>query len=147
MTTAQASTTSTTTEEQRLAEVEQILTDLWFGWFDAIYRKDPDALWDVVATSSKFDSAVAAMDTLEFQTPPSESALDVRVIEVLLDREDCLVAQSSTEAPFIQGSPSSQSVQVLWPDPARGWRFATSWVHPNDLWLADCDEIVRETTP
>jgi hypothetical protein len=38
-TTAERSTTSTTTEEKRLAEVEQILTDLWFGWFDAIYRK------------------------------------------------------------------------------------------------------------
>ncbi|HKZ19635.1 MAG TPA: hypothetical protein VJQ57_05940, partial [Acidimicrobiia bacterium] len=65
-----AITTSTATAEQRLAEVEQILTDLWFGWFDAIYRKDADALWEVVATSSKYESAVAAMDTLHFQTPP-----------------------------------------------------------------------------
>ena len=59
-TTDDATTTSTTTEEQRLAEVEQILTDLWFGWFDAIYRKDADALWEVVANENYHTTGVEA---------------------------------------------------------------------------------------
>jgi hypothetical protein len=139
--------TAATTEEQREAEVEQILTDLWFGWFDAIYRKDPDALWEVVATTTKYDAAVAAMDNLTFLASPDAPSLNVQVLDILLDREDCLVAQSVTEAPFLTGSPSSESVQVLWPDPLRGWRFATSWVYAADLWQADCDDVARETTP
>ncbi|HEY7583952.1 MAG TPA: hypothetical protein VIB78_10080, partial [Acidimicrobiia bacterium] len=69
-TTAEGSTTSTTTEEQRLAEVVQILTDLWFGWFDAIYRKDPDALWEVVANQNYHATGVEAMDTVVFTTGP-----------------------------------------------------------------------------
>jgi hypothetical protein len=146
-TTAEGSTTSTTTEEQRLAEVEQILTDLWLGWFDAIYRKDPDALWDVVATTPYHEAGLSAMSNLEFDEQPTVDALDLVVENILLDRDDCLVVQNSVSLPFLAPDSSSTGVDVLWPDPTRGWRFATAWVHANDLWLADCDEIAREETP
>jgi hypothetical protein len=38
-------------------------------------------------------------------------------------------------------------VSVLWPDERYGWRFANLLGHPNDLWLGDCDDLVREETP
>lgn len=146
-TTVDASTTSTTAAEQREAEVEQILTDLWFGWFDAIYRKDADALWDVVATSSLHQSGVDAMTTASFDAGPEAGDLDVHVEGILLDREDCLVVHNTISMPFLEGAPTNTSVKVMWPDPNRGWRFATSWLFPGDLWEADCDDIVREETP
>ena len=68
-------TTVTTTAEQRLAEVEELLRDLWFGWFDAIYRKDPDALWQVVATTTSYDAGVAAMETMAFTARPLEATV------------------------------------------------------------------------
>jgi hypothetical protein len=146
-TTAEGSTTSTTTEEQRLAEVEQILTDLWFGWFDAIYRKDADALWNVVATTPFHEAGIAAMDELTFDAEPSSEQLGVTIVDVLLDRPDCLVVQNTVSMPFLVTNPSDSGVNVLWPDERYGWRFATAWVYPGDLWKADCDDLVREETP
>ena len=40
-----------------------------------------------------------------------------------------------------------ESSTFLWPDQRYGWRFATPGCTPDDLWLADCDEVVREVTP
>jgi hypothetical protein len=145
-TTVEASTT-VPTEDQRQAEVEDILTDLWFGWFDAIYRKDADALWEVVATTAKFEAGVEAMNTLVFVHPPTPDGIDVKIDKLLLDRTDCLVPFGTTTATFLNGEPSVKGLEVLWPDPRHGWRLATSWVHAEDLWLADCDDVVRENTP
>lgn len=147
ITTTTAAATTTTSEDDRIAEVEQILTDLWFGWFDAIYRKDPDALWDVVATTAFHDAGVEAMSILEFNESPARELIDVEVNEVLLDRHDCLVVFATASAPFLAGDSTNSTVKVLWPDDSRSWRFATSWQHPRDLWQADCDDVVREVTP
>ena len=146
-TTTSAAMTTTTTEEQRVTEVEAILTDLWFGWFDAIYRQDPDALWDVVATTPFHEAGVKAMESLQFDEEPSRDVLSVVVSGVLLDRTDCLVAENLISLPFLAGDPSNNGVNVLWHEEARGWRFATSWLYAGDLWQADCDEVVREVTP
>ncbi|HEX5722987.1 MAG TPA: hypothetical protein VFZ06_09620, partial [Acidimicrobiia bacterium] len=67
--------------------------------------------------------------------------------DILLDRDDCLVVHNTVSLPFLTSDSSSTGVDVLWPDATGGWRFATAWVHPNDLWMADCDEVVREETP
>ena len=92
ITTTTAAATTTTSEDARIAEVEQILTDLWFGWFDAIYRKDADALWDVVATTSTHESGVREPWTsLEFVQAPSPENISITIDDVLLDRPDCLV--------------------------------------------------------
>lgn len=143
-----ASTTSSTTEAERVAEVEVILRDLWFGWFDAIYRNDPDALWEVVATTPGHDAGVAAMETLEFTAEPSLQEMHVDVKRLLLDRPDCLAVHVTADAAAFRGPGAmTERVEVLWPDPRYGWRFATSWKHPDDMWLTDCDNMVREETP
>jgi hypothetical protein len=138
---------TTTSTEQRIAEVEAILTDIWYGWFDALFRDDADALWNVVATSSKQQAGVVAMDTVPFLSPPTLDALRVEVERILLDRVDCLVAEARVEAPFVGEDTSTQGVYVLWPDERYGWRLATTWVHANDLWQSDCDDVTRESTP
>ncbi|MFN2485272.1 MAG: hypothetical protein ABR609_01435 [Acidimicrobiia bacterium] len=138
---------TTTTESQRIAEVEAILIDLWFGWLDAIYRKDADALWNVVATDSYHDAGVVAMDDLVFENAPSSNAVGVSGTDILLDRSDCVVASYNIDFRGILAEPPADLVSVMWPDDRYGLRFATGWLYPDDLWLADCDEMVREETP
>ena len=141
-------TTVTTTAAQRLAEVEVLLRDLWFGWFDAIYRKDPDALWEVVATTRNYDAGLAAMDTMTFIEPPTLEGVVIEDLALLLDRSDCLVVEQTLDLSSFRGAGSiGSTVSVLWPDSRRTFRFATDWRLPNDLWLQDCDTLMREDTP
>ena len=143
--TTAATTTSTTTAEQRQAEVEMILQELWFGWFDAIYNKDADALWEVVATTRFHDAGIAAMESLDFSEAPIESDITIEIESLLLDRADCLVVHHQASAEFIEAVNST--VSVMWPDQQYGWRFASAWVLPGDMWLQDCDDVTRESTP
>jgi len=142
-----AVTTSTTTAEQRVAEVEAILEELWFGWFDAIYRKDADALWEVVATTRRYDAGLTAMQGMEFTSPPTLDGVDVEVLGILLDREDCMVVQNTIDMTAFRETVGGSTVNVLWPHPRYGWRFATDWSNSIDRWLDDCDVVARETTP
>jgi hypothetical protein len=138
----------TTTAEQRLAEVEEILRELWFGWFDAIYRKDEDALWEVVATTRNYEAGLAAMETMEFVAEPNPSGVIIVSADILLDRADCLVVYQRIDVSSFRGAGSiTETVTVLWPDPRYNWRRATSWKYRNDLWLQDCDNLEREQTP
>jgi hypothetical protein len=146
-TASSTATTSTTTADQRLAEVETILQELWFGWFDAIYRKDADALWEVVATTTGHESGLLAMESMEFVAAPSLEEVKVFEVDVLLDRGDCLVVQNAVDLTGILGIVGDTTVNVLWPDPRYGWRFATDWSSASDRWLDDCDVVIRETTP
>jgi hypothetical protein len=147
-TTTVGETTSTTTAEQRLAEVEEILRELWFGWFDAIYRKDEDALWEVVATTRNYEAGLAAMETMEFVAEPNPEEVKVISLDLLLDRNDCLVINQQLDFSAFRGEGiGSQLVTVFWPDTRYGWRIATHWQYPNDLWLQDCDNLEREQTP
>ena len=141
-------TTVTTSAEQRLAEVEDLLRELWFGWFDAIYRKDPDALWQVVATTKFQEAGVAAMESMKFQAEPARADILIHQIEILLNRPDCLVVEQNVDVSAFRGTGTIiQNVSVLWPDRRYGFRFATDWVYPGDLWLQDCENLDREPTP
>ncbi len=157
-TTTTTSTTSTTTTVvgvspssmagDRVAEVEAILQDLWFRWFDAIYRKDADALWGVVATQEGYEAGVTAMETMSFSSPPTLDGTAIVVREVLLDRADCLVAYETGNFSAYRG-PDAQSdtVTVLWPDAQGMWRIAATWSGPGDLWQTTCDLVTREIGP
>ena len=87
-TTSVATTLSptTTSAEQRVAEVEAILTDIWFGWLDAIYRKDADALWDVVATTSHHEAGLEAMERSPSMVSHHAADFGLLSTRVLLDR-------------------------------------------------------------
>jgi hypothetical protein len=144
--TTTAAATLTTTAEQRLAEVEVLLQELWFGWFDAFYRKDTEALWDVVATRTFFADGVAAMDSMEFTAEPTLEMVVVRDLTILLDRPDCLVVENSINMTAFRGLNGGTTVTVLWPDEPYGLRFATGWQYANDLWVNDCDNLTRDPT-
>lgn len=141
-TTTTVATTSTTTLGQRMAEVESTLQHLWYGWLDAIYQKDADALWHVVATRHQYEAGVAAFQTLTFDDPPTLETTIVEVHEILLDREDCLAVYSTTTTDFGE----RKLVDVLWFDQGH-WKLATAWGSPGDYWQLDCDLVVRDVLP
>src|SRR5690606_2934523 len=67
-TTSGSTTTPTETtvdEEARIEEVRLILEDLYFRWFDAIYRNDEEAVREAIATErylTDFRNAVGSLD-------------------------------------------------------------------------------------
>jgi hypothetical protein len=144
-----ATSTPTSVVVSREEEVKAILENLWFGWFDAIYRKDEDALWKVVATQARHDAGVEAMGMVGlFTTAPTLSGTDVTLNAILLDRADCLVVQHQFDFSGFRGQGAvGETVSVLWPDEHGSWRFATDWQYANDLWQGDCDSLSRKLSP
>ncbi|MFQ5966978.1 MAG: hypothetical protein ACE5MI_05135, partial [Acidimicrobiia bacterium] len=128
-------------------EVAAILQELYFGWFEAIYRKDPEALDNVVATEEMRAAAVEAMPSAEFERPPTLESVVVGIDGILLDRPDCLVVARTLDLSTFRGAGStSTAVSVLWPE-RDGWRLVNTWSSQNDLWLPDCDLRNRSTEP
>ncbi|HXV72154.1 MAG TPA: hypothetical protein VEB69_12245 [Acidimicrobiia bacterium] len=146
-----SSTTSTraaasTTDEgghvvETVEEAEEILRQLWFGWFEGIYNQDEDRIREVVATQQMLKAATEAFGT-GFESPPSVDAIVVEV-EILRSDRECLVTYGSLDVSAFRGPGSqTESVQVL-RNMDGEWRFATSWVHPDDLWEADCESELQ----
>jgi len=139
---------TTTTTLDRTEEVRLILEDLYFRWFDAIYRKDPDALWEVVATQEGHADGVRAMETMKFFASPRSSDVKVSGVELLRDSRNCLVAYSTVDITAFRGEGAVRTgVDVLWPADIAEWRFASAWTYKDDLWESDCDLRTRESTP
>ncbi|MDH3398287.1 MAG: hypothetical protein OEM81_10710, partial [Acidimicrobiia bacterium] len=84
-------TTTTVSVDQRIAEVTEIVRQVDFGWFDAIYRKDEAALLDYVASQENYDIGVEMMADVSFLiTEPTLESTVVVLHELLIDRDDCL---------------------------------------------------------
>ena len=140
--TSTSSSTSTTTTTSvvvdREAEVEAVLQELWFGWFDAIYRKDEEALRRVVATEDAYQDGLTAMERATFIAAPTLHETRVEVLEILRDSPTCLVVWSRVDVSVYRGEGmTSEAVEVLWPT-SDGWAHASSWLYPEDLWEQDC---------
>ncbi len=76
-TTSEPSTTVTTEptpttvdSEARIEEVRLILQDLYYRWFDAIYRNDEDAVREVVATEDDLDAFPRAVENMHAPARP-----------------------------------------------------------------------------
>ncbi len=60
------STTETASEShvvETVEEAEEILRELWFGWFEGIYNQDEDRIREVVATEEFLSAGIEAFDT------------------------------------------------------------------------------------
>lgn len=149
-TTAPTTTTSTTTPPQtsvpdttvnaeaRREEVRLILEDLYFGWFDAIYHNDEEAVREVVATSNNIEDFHQAVESLTLPSPPIRAEIQVKDVEILRDDDRCLVTYSILDVSQWRGEGAlSEGVNVLLPVEGE-WRFGTAWTHRYDLWEADC---------
>ena len=137
-TTAAATTTQTEPAQavESVEEAEEILRNLWFGWFEGIYNQDEDRIREVVGTQAMLDAARAQFGVMEFDSPPTPESIAISNLEILRSDEECLVLWGSTRAVFRAGS--TEGVQVLRSTDGR-WVFAGFWTHPEDLWEADCE--------
>jgi len=141
-TTTVPQTTSTVSVDQRIAEVTEIVREIDFGWFDAIYRKDQQALLNVVAVQQDYDIGVESMaDASFFVAEPTLESTVILVREVLIDREDCLAVSYYGDATAFRGPEAAGDVlAVYWPRPADGrWRAA----YQGDVWEDACNVFTR----
>jgi len=125
---------------ETVEEAEEILQELWFGWFEGIYNQDEDRIREVVATEVMLESAVAAFGKA-YDSPPSYEDVLFSGSEVLRSDEECLVVWSTIDISGFAGPGASESsLYVLRSDGS--WLLATVWVNREDLWEPDCDSLL-----
>ena len=142
-TTTVPETTTTVSVDQRIAEVTEIVRELDFGWFEAIYLKDEQALLDVIALQESFDAGIDAMsDDSFFVAAQTREAVIIEIHKILIDRQDCLaVSYHGDWTAFLGPDGQEDETAAYWPRPLDGrWRSA----YLGDVWEEACNEFTRE---
>ncbi len=119
-------------------EAEEILRDLWFGWFEGIYLEDEDRIREVVILEETVATARESFGTIE--NPPSAAEIEFSDVEILESNRDCLAVWTSmTLSGFRTGE--TQGVNVLrWHND--DWAILSVWKNRDDLWIDDCDALL-----
>jgi hypothetical protein len=143
-TTSDATTTSSGTVGdpeiiETVEEAEEILRELWFGWFEGIYNQDEDRIKEVVASQSQLDAAIAQFGVMEFTEPPSPSGVSFTDIEILHADETCLAIWSEVAISEFTTA-AFDGVHVFRVD-AGTWKMTSIW-NRGDLWEQECDAQV-----
>ncbi|MEX1044398.1 MAG: hypothetical protein WD020_07135 [Acidimicrobiia bacterium] len=142
-TTVLPTTTTTSVVVDRETEIEEILRDFYFGWFDGIYREDVATLDRVAGSKEVFESGVAAFGKPKFTTEPTRDAVGVKVKNVLLDRPDCLVVSADIDfQSFIDIDRVMPAVDVFF-RVGDGWGRAISYQYEKEMWQFACDYMQR----
>jgi hypothetical protein len=118
-------------------EAEEILRELWFGWFEGIYNQDEDRIREVVATQHQLNLAREQFGTMAFEAPPQPSDIAYADTQILLATEQCTaISTNAIFTGFRTGSTSD--VHILRWDNGR-WKFFSLWAFEEDLWEPDCE--------
>jgi hypothetical protein len=139
-TTVPTTTTTSTTEGSHVVETveeaEEILRELWFGWFEGIYHQDEDRIREVVASEHQYRLALEQFGNMTFVREPRPSDISYSETEILRSSSTCTVIWTDAHfSGFVEGT--SSDVHVLrWDDQ---WLFFSLWAFPDDLWEADCE--------
>jgi hypothetical protein len=137
-TSAATSVPGTTDPEARLEEVRLIVRDVWFGWFDAVYRNDEEAVLEVVATPTRLANFQEAVESAAWPRAPDLSEIVPAEVEILFDEATCLVVLSTLDlTAWLGGDAVTTGVDVMWPHDG-SWRFASHWANASDVWETDC---------
>jgi hypothetical protein len=130
--TATPTTLAPPTTVDRLAEIEAIFADLEFRRLDALYREDEEAFRAVFANEAYLEESLDVLGVFVVPGEPAPSLVDVVVIQVLVDREDCLAAEIDVVAPEVLDSDTSEPVPIVLsrlPDDTWGFAFVgTGWL-------------------
>lgn len=126
---------------ERIRFAEAQIQKIYFKWYDAVYRRDPETLWEAVVTEGAYERGVAAMDRLTFTAPPTLQGVKVKVLELYIDHPDCLVAAYEMDiSSFRDVDGFMERTTVMWPHPRYGWRRNISFRWPTiyGMWWANC---------
>lgn len=142
-TTVPTATTTTSPPESNVVETveeaEEILRELWFGWFEGIYNQDEERIREVVVLEETVETARESFG-VEFERAPEPSDISFTETEILRSDEECLAVWTVlTTSGFRDGS--SGGVEVL-RQTETGWKSLSTWTNPGDLWEADCESIL-----
>ena len=141
-TTAAATTTSTTGPESHVVttveEAEEILRELWFGWFEGIYNQDIDRIREVVATEEFMVAATDSFGLLPFTREPDPDSIELLAMELLRTDDRCIAVLSTSNVEFLDSGPARVAVDIMRLTDS-GWRLFSSWTNEDDLWDADCE--------
>ena len=124
---------------ETVEEAEEVLRELWFGWFEGIYKQDEDRIREVVATEEQVQTARDQFGVMEFVAPPTREGLVFSETEILRSDEECLAVWAEVSGDFRPGS--SEGVHVVrWN--SESWTYLNYWALRDDLWPADCDALL-----
>ena len=129
---------------ETVEEAEEILRELWFGWFEGIYNQDEDRIREVVATEESVEEALSQFGQVEFDRPPEADDITFGSTELLRTDEDCLAVWTEMA---LRGFREGDSVNVhilRWHD--ERWMSLSVWKHREDLWEAECDSLLPESS-
>jgi hypothetical protein len=161
-TTTQTTTTQTTTTDAattttdlsvREAEVEALVTELDLAYWTAIYDQDIEALADIIGGQRLYENSLGLFESGNpFTSSPTEDGLAIDLVGVLLDREDCVVADVDEETAFRDAEDGlTQFIFVLWPidESTLDWRIGSIWAAgtPESVWIDDCSVLDRDWRP
>lgn len=121
---------------ETVEEAEEILRELWFGWFEGIYNQDEDRIREVVILEETVETARERFGT-EFERAPLPGDITFENTEILRTDDECLVLDTVlVTSGFREGS--SRAVELLrWT--STGWKSLSNWDDRDDLWEADCE--------
>lgn len=137
------STTSATGESTLVTtveEAEEILQDLWFGWFEGIYNQDEDRIRAVVATEHQVRLATEQFAEMLFDRRPLASDLSYEGTQILMATNTCTVIWTTSKIEGFNSGNSSDVHVLRWND---GWKFFSLWSLRGDLWEGDCEADLR----
>jgi hypothetical protein len=118
-------------------EAEEILRELWFGWFEGIYNQDEERIKQVVGTQAALDDARDQFGVMTFARAPRVSDISPTNSEILRSDRDCLVVWTTLAlSGFREGS--SVGLHVLRQLDGR-WVSVSIWEFKEDLWEQDCE--------
>jgi hypothetical protein len=138
-TTTTIATTSTVTTHvvATVEEAEEILRNLWFGWFEGIYNQDESRIREVVGTQSMLNAARAQFGVMDFQAAPALESIGFSDVEILRSDEGCLVLWATTE---LEGFNDARTTDVhVLRNVDNQWLLVSLWRNRNDLWEMDCE--------
>jgi hypothetical protein len=122
-------------------EAEEILRDLWFGWFEGIYNQDEARIREVVGTQAMLDAAVESFGA-PFTAEPTLNGVLLSESELLRSDENCLVLWSTIDVSAFRGEGSHSQMVTVTRWAGDSWKLATTWAHKEDLWEADCESAL-----
>jgi hypothetical protein len=143
VTTTTVPATTTTTVLDRTAEVEEIVRDLYFRWFDGVYREDMATIDAIAGTTQVLGWAERAFGKLAFLSEPKRDEILVDVKNILLDRPDCLVVSVDVDYRTFFGVDEPHSTVDVYFRVGDGWGFAVKYKYEREMWQVDCDLMRR----
>jgi hypothetical protein len=124
---------------ETVEEAEEVLRELWFGWFEGIYNQDEDRIKEVVASQSQLDAAIAAFGVATFTAEPTLEGILLSDIEILRADEECTAIWAKLDVSAFRG-PGSQTEGVhIFRRTDDRWKSVSTWTRRNDLWEQDCE--------